>query len=56
MDRALDEVFNQSGELNGYNLFSTHSALVDAPAAFGRLPPGSDHEALLARCCTPHSP
>jgi putative acyl-CoA dehydrogenase len=32
MDRAPDEVFNQSGELNGYNLFSTHSALVDACA------------------------
>lgn len=28
MERALDEVFNQSGELNGYNLFSTHSAPV----------------------------
>src|SRR5579863_9935019 len=34
MDRALDDVFNQSGELNDYDLFSTHSALVDAcPAA-----------------------
>jgi hypothetical protein len=26
MDRAPDEVFNQSGELSGYGLFSTHSA------------------------------
>ncbi len=30
MDRALDELFNPSGELNDYNLFSTHSALADA--------------------------
>jgi putative acyl-CoA dehydrogenase len=36
MDRALDEVFNQSGELNDYNLFSSHSALMDACTAASR--------------------
>jgi hypothetical protein len=33
MDRAPEAVFNQSGELNDYNLFSSHSALVDACTA-----------------------
>jgi putative acyl-CoA dehydrogenase len=35
MERALDEVLNQPAELNAYNLFSTHSALVDACAREG---------------------
>ena len=30
MDQALDELFNQSGELSDDNLFSTHSALAGA--------------------------
>jgi|GEM_PF-6375988 len=33
MDRTVDEVFNQSGELRDYNLFSSHSALVRACTA-----------------------
>jgi putative acyl-CoA dehydrogenase len=41
MDRPADEVFNQPAELNDYNLFSTHSALVDACA-------GTQHAALTA--------
>jgi hypothetical protein len=61
MDRASDQAFNQSGELSDYNLFSTHSALVagcaaGAPAAFGTLPPATDHDALIARCYAPQSP
>jgi len=35
MNGAAEEVVNQSGELAGYNLFSTHSALVDALAREG---------------------
>jgi hypothetical protein len=58
MDRASDQAFSQSGELSDYNLFSTHSALVasGAPAAFGTLPPATDHDALIARCYAPQSP
>jgi hypothetical protein len=43
MDRAPEEVFNQTGELNGCRLFSTHSA-------------ATDHEALLRHCCTAPAP
>jgi Adaptive response protein AidB N-terminal domain len=32
----MDEVFNQSGELNDYDLFSSHSAPVDACTAAAR--------------------
>jgi hypothetical protein len=45
MDRAQDEVLRQPGELNDYNLFSSHSALMDACTA-----------ALITRCFAPHSP
>jgi len=45
MDRAAEQVFNQAGELNAYNLFSSHSALMDACTA-----------ALITRCFAPHPP
>jgi hypothetical protein len=49
MDRDSDQVFSQSGELNDYNLFSSHSALVAVCAREG------DHELLIARCYAPQS-
>ena len=46
------EARDQSGELAGYNLFSSDSALTECtgPAAtFGTLPRGLDTEALMGR-------
>jgi hypothetical protein len=72
MDRALDAVFNQSGELRDYNLFSSHSAPVDACTTAARETLSglgehlgsaamfalgdADHAALIRRCFAPHLP
>jgi hypothetical protein len=59
MDRALDEVFNQPGELRDYNLFSSHSALVDVcTVALRETDPRYRHfsAALITRYFAPHSP
>jgi len=45
MNCTFPEVQNQSAELTNYNLFSSHSALVDALAREGA---ASDHEPLVA--------
>jgi hypothetical protein len=50
MDRDSDQVFSQCGELNDYNLFSSHSALVAVCAREG------DHDVLVACCYAPQSP
>lgn len=44
MDSESAELPNQPGELAGYNLFSSHSALVEALAR-----EGDDFQALIER-------
>ncbi|GAC1454539.1 MAG: hypothetical protein PVSMB6_10480 [Steroidobacteraceae bacterium] len=54
MDRTPAEGFSQSGELNDYNLFRNHAALVDACAhGEGLLLAATAHAALLQRCFAP---
>ena len=45
MNRASPQVHNQPAELTNYNLFSSHSALIDALSREGA---ASDHEPLVA--------
>jgi hypothetical protein len=44
MNRTTPEVHNQPAELTNYNLFSSHSALIDALSREGAT---SEHEPLV---------